>query len=112
MSDVPKDIPTPPPTAIMLGVPGQIFASVVEEHMVVEAATIVFIVREFEILMLSLDTALLSVIVFTMTAAYVGSPIGEVVVDNTAALLQQFVLMSPASRQQKMSGAHIKMFQN
>lgn len=113
MSDVPKEIPTPPPTAIMLEVSGQIFASVVDDgHMVFAAAPIVCIVRECEMMMILLETALLEeIIVFVMSAAWVGSPIAEVVLDNTAVLLQQFVLVSPASRQQKMSKTHIKTFQ-
>ena len=85
MSNVPRDTPTPAPTATMFGVPGQSLASVADAHVVFEAAAPV-------------PAAL--VIVFVMAAAMVGSPIAEVVVDSTVVLLQQFVLVSPASRQQ------------
>ena len=86
MSNVPKDTPTPAPTAIVFAVPGQIFASVAA----VPTRKPV----------LPLDTAALNVTLSVLVAAWVGNPIAETVDDSAAVMLQQFVVVSACSRQQ------------
>ena len=101
MSDVPKDTPTPAPTATIFEVPGQDFASFAEAHILLEAAAVVITVLVIGRPVLPFDTTALSVIVsVTAAMALVGNPSGEVVVDRAAVLLQQFVVSSPSARQQ------------
>jgi len=84
----------------MFGVPGQSLASVADAHVVFEAAAAVPAALVIGMSVLPLDTPTLNVIVSVMAAAMVGCPIAELVVDSTAVSLQQFVLESPAPRQQ------------
>jgi hypothetical protein len=100
MSDVPKDTPTPAPTTTMFGVPRQSFASVADAHVVFEAATAVPTARVIGKPVLPLDTTTLSVIVSVMAPAWVGGPIAGLTDDRTAVSLQQFIVVSPSSRQQ------------
>lgn len=100
MSNVPRDTPTPAPTATMFGVPGRSLASVADAHVVFEAAAAVPAALVIGMPVLPLDTPTLNVIVSVMAAAMVGCPIGELAVDSTAVSLQQFVVVSFSSRQQ------------
>jgi hypothetical protein len=100
MSNVPRDTPTPAPTAIIFGVPRQSVASVADAHVVFEAVAAVPALLVIGMPVLPLDTIALSVIVSVMAAALVGSPIAGLAVDRTAVSVQQFVLVSSSSRQQ------------
>ena len=94
MSNVPRDTPTPAPTALIFEVPWQYFASTADAHVGFEAAAAVVTALVVRMLTLRIDTATLDVTVSVMAAAVVGSPSAGTVDDSDAVLLQQF---SPSS---------------
>ena len=100
MSNVPKDTPTPAPTAKTFGVPRQRFASVADAHAVFEVIAAVPTVLVIGLPVLPLDTITLSVIVSVAATALVGSPIAGLVEDSADCIAQQLVCVSGSWRQQ------------
>ena len=100
MSNVPRDTPTPAPTAIVFEVPWQRSASMVDAHVGFEAAAAVLNTLVVEMLVLPLDSTTLNVTVSVMAAACVGNPSALAVDDSPAVSLQQFSFGSLGSRQQ------------
>lgn len=99
MSSVPRDIPTPAPTAIVFEVPWQGSASTADAHVGFEAAVVVLTALIVERLVLLLDTTTPEVTVSVIVAAGVGSPSAETVDDSDAVLLQQFVSVAVVRQQ-------------
>jgi hypothetical protein len=100
MSNVPRDTPTPAPTATTFGVPRQRFASVADAKAVFEVIPAVPTVFVIGMPVLPPDTTTLSVIVSVAAIAVVGSPIAGLVEDSAAVFVQQLVCVSASWRQQ------------
>ena len=90
MSNVPRDTPTPAPTAIVFEVLWQCSASTADAHAGFEAAAAVVTALVVGRLVLLLDTATLNVTVFVVAATRVGNPSAEEDDESAAVLLQQF----------------------
>jgi hypothetical protein len=100
MSNVPKDTPTPAPTATTFGVPRQKLASVADAHAVFEVIAAVPTVLVIGMPVPPLDTTTLSAIVSVAATALVGSPIAGLVEDSADVIVQQLVCVSASWRQQ------------
>ena len=100
MRNMPRDAPTPAPTAIVFEVSWQCFASTADAHVGSEAAATVLTALVVRTLVLPLDITTLNVTVFVVAAAWVGSPSAEIDDESAAVLLQQFGSPLLLARQQ------------